>query len=87
MKTSNYRNGYSINLMRNKFRSHTVEIRSQRMCSLMAVQLNAGLMLKIPEKNFMPSAGKIQMYLPPGGNGVRIDSAAYRGYVIPPYYD
>ncbi|MGE8078063.1 acetyl-CoA carboxylase biotin carboxylase subunit [Peribacillus loiseleuriae] len=40
-----------------------------------------------PEKNFMPSAGKIQMYLPPGGNGVRIDSAAYPGYVIPPYYD
>ena len=40
-----------------------------------------------PEKNFMPSAGKIQMYLPPGGYGVRVDSAAYPGYVIPPYYD
>ncbi|MFP7297703.1 acetyl-CoA carboxylase biotin carboxylase subunit [Neobacillus niacini] len=40
-----------------------------------------------PEKNFMPSAGKIHMYLPPGGYGVRIDSAAYPGYTIPPYYD
>jgi acetyl-CoA carboxylase, biotin carboxylase subunit len=40
-----------------------------------------------PEKNFMPSAGKINMYLPPGGFGVRIDSAAYPGYTIPPYYD
>jgi acetyl-CoA carboxylase, biotin carboxylase subunit len=40
-----------------------------------------------PEKNFMPSAGKITMYLPPGGYGVRVDSAAYPGYVIPPYYD
>lgn len=40
-----------------------------------------------PEKNFMPSAGKIKMYLPPGGLGVRIDSAAYPGYTIPPYYD
>ncbi|MFJ7637154.1 acetyl-CoA carboxylase biotin carboxylase subunit [Peribacillus sp. NPDC097264] len=40
-----------------------------------------------PEKNFMPSAGKIQMYLPPGGYGVRVDSAAYPGYTIPPYYD
>jgi acetyl-CoA carboxylase biotin carboxylase subunit len=40
-----------------------------------------------PEKNFMPSAGKINMYLPPGGLGVRIDSAAYPGYSIPPYYD
>ncbi|GIN85523.1 biotin carboxylase 1 [Heyndrickxia sporothermodurans] len=40
-----------------------------------------------PAKNFMPSAGKIEMYLPPGGLGIRIDSAAYPGYTIPPYYD
>ncbi|KIL44358.1 acetyl-CoA carboxylase biotin carboxylase subunit [Jeotgalibacillus soli] len=40
-----------------------------------------------PEKNFMPSPGKINMYLPPGGLGVRVDSAAYPGYSIPPYYD
>lgn len=40
-----------------------------------------------PAKNFMPSPGKIKMYLPPGGFGVRIDSAAYPGYTIPPYYD
>ncbi|MFC2948209.1 acetyl-CoA carboxylase biotin carboxylase subunit [Virgibacillus sediminis] len=40
-----------------------------------------------PFKNFMPSAGDIQMYLPPGGLGVRVDSAAYPGYRIPPYYD
>lgn len=40
-----------------------------------------------PFKNFMPSAGKIEMYLPPGGLGVRVDSAAYTGWNIPPYYD
>ncbi|MBM7569704.1 acetyl-CoA carboxylase biotin carboxylase subunit [Aquibacillus albus] len=40
-----------------------------------------------PFKNFMPSPGEISMYLPPGGFGVRIDSAAYPGYKIPPYYD
>ncbi|GKU81139.1 acetyl-CoA carboxylase biotin carboxylase subunit [Niallia sp. NCCP-28] len=40
-----------------------------------------------PAKNFMPSPGTIHMYLPPGGLGVRIDSAAYPGYSIPPYYD
>ncbi|WP_088006371.1 acetyl-CoA carboxylase biotin carboxylase subunit [Indiicoccus explosivorum] len=40
-----------------------------------------------PAKNFMPSAGKIDMYLPPGGFGVRVDSAVYPGYMIPPYYD
>jgi len=40
-----------------------------------------------PDRNFMPAAGKIQFYLPPGGPGVRVDSAAYQGYTIPPYYD
>ncbi len=40
-----------------------------------------------PAKNFMPSAGEITLYLTPGGNGVRIDSAAYQSYEIPPYYD
>jgi acetyl-CoA carboxylase biotin carboxylase subunit len=36
---------------------------------------------------FRPSPGKILHYHPPGGMGVRIDSAVYQGYVIPPYYD
>lgn len=40
-----------------------------------------------PDKNFMPSPGKIEMYLPPGGLGVRIDSSVYPGYVISPFYD
>ncbi|WAA10457.1 acetyl-CoA carboxylase biotin carboxylase subunit [Fervidibacillus albus] len=40
-----------------------------------------------PEKNFLPSPGKIGMYLPPGGPGVRVDSAVYPGYSIPPFYD
>jgi acetyl-CoA carboxylase biotin carboxylase subunit len=37
--------------------------------------------------NFRPSPGKILHYHPPGGLGVRVDSAAYQGYTIPPYYD
>ncbi|WP_099220983.1 acetyl-CoA carboxylase biotin carboxylase subunit [Listeria costaricensis] len=40
-----------------------------------------------PEKNFMPAPGEIKFYLPPGGNGVRIDSAVYPNYKIPPFYD
>ncbi|MEO8377042.1 MAG: acetyl-CoA carboxylase biotin carboxylase subunit [Candidatus Sumerlaeota bacterium] len=40
-----------------------------------------------PAKNFLPSPGKITAYVPPGGIGVRIDSAAYQDYVIPPFYD
>ena len=37
--------------------------------------------------SFRPSPGKILHYHPPGGLGVRIDSAVYEGYTIPPYYD
>jgi len=37
--------------------------------------------------SFRPSPGKIIHYHAPGGLGVRIDSAVYQGYVIPPYYD
>lgn len=40
-----------------------------------------------PARNFMPAAGKIGFYLAPGGPGVRVDSAAYPGYVITPFYD
>jgi len=38
-------------------------------------------------RTFMPSPGRISYFHPPGGLGVRVDSAAYQGYVIPPYYD
>ncbi len=37
--------------------------------------------------SFRPSPGKIVHYHPPGGLGVRIDSAVYHGYAIPPFYD
>ncbi|WP_026575857.1 acetyl-CoA carboxylase biotin carboxylase subunit [Bacillus sp. UNC438CL73TsuS30] len=40
-----------------------------------------------PAKNFMPSPGKIEEYRLPGGFGVRVDSAIYAGYQIPPFYD
>ncbi|WP_210137380.1 acetyl-CoA carboxylase biotin carboxylase subunit [Staphylococcus sp. GDH8C109P] len=40
-----------------------------------------------PYKSFMPSPGKITQYLAPGGFGVRIESACYTNYTIPPYYD
>jgi acetyl-CoA carboxylase biotin carboxylase subunit len=40
-----------------------------------------------PEHDFRPSPGKIEALHFPGGRGVRIDSHAYNGYMIPPYYD
>ncbi|MFQ5581958.1 MAG: acetyl-CoA carboxylase biotin carboxylase subunit [Mariprofundaceae bacterium] len=36
---------------------------------------------------FTPSPGKVDLYHPPGGRNVRVDSAVYSGYTIPPYYD
>ncbi|MBK4215676.1 acetyl-CoA carboxylase biotin carboxylase subunit [Paracoccus caeni] len=52
-------------------RGHAIEVR-----------INAE---KLP--NFAPSPGKITQYHSPGGLGVRVDSALYDGYSIPPYYD
>lgn len=40
-----------------------------------------------PYNDFMPSAGEIKLFYPPGGKGVRVDSHIYSGYVVPPYYD
>jgi acetyl-CoA carboxylase, biotin carboxylase subunit len=38
-------------------------------------------------RTFVPSPGKVREFHPPGGLGVRLDSAVYSGYSIPPYYD
>ena len=40
-----------------------------------------------PDKNFMPCPGVITGLNLPGGNGIRIDTAIYEGYTIPPNYD
>jgi acetyl-CoA carboxylase biotin carboxylase subunit len=55
-----------------KFNGHAIECR-----------INA----EDADRNFLPSPGRIAAYIAPGGPGVRIDSHAYPGYLIPPYYD
>ena len=55
-----------------EFKGHTIECR-----------INA----ENPDKNFMPCPGKIEGLHLPGGNGIRIDTAIYDGYAIPPNYD
>ena len=55
-----------------EFRGHSIECR-----------INA----ENPNKNFMPSPGKINEINLPGGNGIRIDTAIYNGYTIPSNYD
>jgi acetyl-CoA carboxylase biotin carboxylase subunit len=38
-------------------------------------------------KTFVPSPGRIDLWHPPGGPGIRVDSHLYSGYIVPPYYD
>ena len=40
-----------------------------------------------PKRNFQPSPGRIDVFHMPGGNGVRVDTHAYAGYSVPPFYD
>lgn len=61
-----------------EFRQENLQIRGHAI----EVRINAE---KLP--NFAPCPGKITQYHAPGGLGVRIDSALYDGYKIPPYYD
>ena len=40
-----------------------------------------------PDKDFAPAAGRLDVYVPPGGPGTRVDSHCYPGWTIAPYYD
>jgi acetyl-CoA carboxylase biotin carboxylase subunit len=62
-----------------KFKQKDIEFKGHSM----ECRINA----ENPGRNFMPSPGKITGLHFPGGNGVRIDSAIYSGYTIPPNYD
>ncbi len=55
--------------------------------SLLTVGLSNAELTQKTLRKLYAIGWKIQMYLPPGGFGVRVDSAVYPGYTIPPYYD
>jgi acetyl-CoA carboxylase, biotin carboxylase subunit len=67
-------------------KGHPLKI-TQSEVSLKGWSIECRINAENPDKNFMPSPGKILTYLPPGGPNVRVDSAVYNGYTIPPYYD
>jgi acetyl-CoA carboxylase biotin carboxylase subunit len=54
---------------------------------LRGVSMECRINAEDPDKNFRPSPGTIKQMLIPGGMGVRFDSHAYAGYVVPPHYD
>ncbi|MBE3573119.1 MAG: acetyl-CoA carboxylase biotin carboxylase subunit [Moorella humiferrea] len=62
-----------------KIRQEDVEIRGHAI----ECRINA----EDPEHNFRPAPGRIERYHVPGGFGIRVDSAVYSGYIIPPFYD
>ena len=59
----------------------------QEEISFLGHSIECRINAEIPEKNFMPSPGKITALHLPGGNGVRVDTALYTGYSIPMEYD
>lgn len=60
---------------------------SQQSVELKGWSLECRINAEDPERNFTPCPGLITAYIPPGGPGVRVDSAAYQGWNVPRYYD
>lgn len=60
---------------------------SQKEIQLKGHAIECRINAENPQKGFRPSPGTVTWVHFPGGNGVRIDTAVYSGYTIPPYYD
>ena len=60
---------------------------SQKEVSINKHAIECRICAENPARNFAPSPGTIDLYYAPGGHGVRVDSHAYGGYTVSPYYD
>ncbi|MBN1872176.1 MAG: acetyl-CoA carboxylase biotin carboxylase subunit [Candidatus Omnitrophica bacterium] len=59
----------------------------QEKVSINGCAIESRIYAEDPDKNFMPSPGKILEYFTPGGRGVRLDTHVHTGYEVSPYYD
>ncbi len=77
-----------VDLVKDQIRVAAGEkLRSRRMYKMRGHAIECRINAENPEKDFMPSPGRIVYFHAPGGPGVRVDTHAYAQYVIPPYYD
>lgn len=61
--------------------------RNQKDIKILGHAIECRINAENPFNNFIPSAGKIRNVIFPGGLGIRVDTAIYGGYIVPPYYD
>jgi acetyl-CoA carboxylase biotin carboxylase subunit len=60
---------------------------SQRDISTVGHAIEFRINAEDPDNHFKPMAGQVELYSPPGGPGIRVDSHIYSGYTVPPFYD
>src|SRR5204862_3516901 len=60
---------------------------SQEEIAFSGAAMNCRINAEDPSKGFAPSPGRVEQFVPPGGPGIRVDTAIIDGAVIPEYYD
>ncbi len=77
-----------VDLVKDQIRVAAGEkLRTHRIYKMRGHAIECRINAENPEKDFMPSPGRIAYFHAPGGPGVRVDTHAYAQYTIPPFYD
>ncbi|MCF8010497.1 MAG: acetyl-CoA carboxylase biotin carboxylase subunit [Clostridiales bacterium] len=78
-----------VNLVKEQIKIAAGEamLRKQEDIDLRGWSIECRINAEDPDRNFLPSPGTLTYYAPPGGPGVRVDSAAYTGWTVPSNYD
>ena len=78
---------HNIDLVKEQILSTAGEVSRKKSPSLAGHAIECRINAEDPDRGFTPSPGRIDTFHVPGGMGIRVDTHAYAGYVIPPYYD